>query len=80
MENEKNRTSSMEDFGAKVGRSIGEAANQLEKESDRLISYINSEVVPAIRGESTSALRTAAEKLQQFADYLDDQKRKRQGS
>ena len=70
----------MEDFGAKVGRSLGEAANQLEKESDRLISFINSEVVPAIRGESTSALRTAAEKLQQFADYLDDQKRKRQGS
>jgi hypothetical protein len=79
VENENNRTSSFEDFGAKVGRSIGEAANQLEKESEKLISFINSEVVPAIRGESTTALRSAAEKLQQFADYLDDQKRKRQG-
>ena len=79
MENDKNRTSSMEDFGAKVGRSLGEAANQLERESERLINYINAEVVPAIRGESTTALRTAAEKLQQFADYLDDQKRKKQG-
>lgn len=79
MENDKNRTSSFEDFGAKVGRSIGEAANQLERESERLINYINAEVVPAIRGESTTALRTAAEKLQQFADYLDDQKRKKQG-
>jgi|tagenome__1003787_1003787.scaffolds.fasta_scaffold6722781_1 hypothetical protein len=76
-EQNKNR---MEDFGAKVGRTIGEAANQLEKESERLISYLNAEVVPAIRGESTTALRTAAEKLQKFADYLDDQKRKRQGS
>ena len=74
------RKSQMEDFGAKVGRTIGEAANQLEKESERLITYINAEVVPAIRGESTTALRSAAEKLQQFADYLDDKRRKQQGS
>ena len=78
MADEKNRTS-IDDLGAKVGRTIGEAANQLERESEKLISFINSEVVPAIRGESTTALRTAAEKLQQFADYLDDQKRKKQG-
>ena len=83
MENEKNtqnRPSSMEDFGAKVGRTIGEAVNQVEKESEKLIGFINSEVVPAIRGESTAALRTAAEKLSKFADYLDDQKKKKQGS
>ncbi|HUN90060.1 MAG TPA: hypothetical protein VMU28_14775 [Terriglobales bacterium] len=79
MADEKSK-SQMEDFGAKVGRTLGEAANQLEKDSERLISFINSEVVPAIRGESTTALRTAAEKLQQFADYLDDKKRKQQGS
>jgi hypothetical protein len=72
------KRNSYEDFGAKVGRSIGDAANQLERESEKLINFINSEVVPAIRGESTTALRTAAEKLQQFADYLDDQKRKKQ--
>ena len=76
MEDKRN---SYQDFGAKVGRSIGDAANQLERESEKLINFINSEVVPAIRGESTSALRTAAEKLKQFADYLDDQKRKKQG-
>ena len=75
MEDQKNRKA-YDDFGAKVGRTIGEAANQLERESEKLISFINSEVVPAIRGESTTALRTAAEKLKQFADYLDDQKRK----
>jgi hypothetical protein len=77
VDNEKNRTSSMEDLGAKVGRSIGEAANQLDRESERLIAYIDAEVVPAIRGESTAALRTAAEKLQQFANYLDDRKHKK---
>lgn len=68
----------MEEFGAKVGRTIGEASNRVEQESDRLISYVNDQLVPAIRGESTSALRTAAEKLQKFADYIDDQKRKHQ--
>ncbi len=68
----------MEEFGAKVGRTIGETANRVEQESDRLISYVNDQLVPAIRGESTGALRKAADKLKQFADYLDDQKRKQQ--
>ena len=68
----------MEEFGAKVGRTIGEATSQIERESERLIHYVNAQLVPAIRGESTSALRKAAEKLQVFADYLDDQKRKQQ--
>ena len=60
----------------RVGRKIGETVGQLEKEAERLISYINAEVVPAVRQESTTALRTAAQKLAEFADYLDDQKRK----
>jgi hypothetical protein len=63
----------------KVGRKIGETVNQIEREAERLINYINAEVVPAVRQESTSGLRTAAQKLAEFADYLDDQKRK-QGS
>ena len=79
MEDEKN-SKRMEEFGAKVGRTIGETVNQVEKESEKLIGFINSELVPAIRGESTAALRTAAEKLAKFADYLDDQKKKKQGS
>jgi hypothetical protein len=78
--NSQNRAKPMEEFGAKVGRTIGEAVNQVEKESEKLITFINAEVVPAIRGESTTALRTAAEKLAKFADYLDDQKKKKQGS
>lgn len=64
------------DTADRVGRKIGETVGQLEKEAERLISYINAEVVPAVRQESTTALRTAAQKLAEFADYLDDQKRK----
>lgn len=67
------------EVGEKVGRKIGETVNQIEREAERLVNYINSEVVPAVRQESTSVLRTAAQKLAEFADYLDDQKRK-QGS
>jgi hypothetical protein len=82
MENEnssQNRRTSAEDFGERVGRTIGEVTNQVEKEAEKIISYINAEVVPAVREQSTVALRTAAEKLAAFADYLDDSKRK-QGS
>jgi len=72
-ENQSSRTS---DTAEKVGRKIGETVGQIEKEAERLINYLNAEVVPAVRQESTVALRTAAQKLAEFADYLDDQKRK----
>ena len=75
MASEKNSRTS--DHAERVGRKIGETFGQLEKETERLINYINAEVVPAVRQESTTALRTAAQKLAEFADYLDDQKRKR---
>ena len=65
----------VEDAGARVNKSIADIAERLEKESAELISYLNSEVVPAIRSHSTKALRVAAEKLSKFADYMDQQKR-----
>lgn len=65
----------VEDAGARVNKSIADIAERLEKESAELISYLNSEVVPAIRSHSTKALRVAAEKLSKFADYMDEQKR-----
>jgi hypothetical protein len=65
----------VEDAGARVNKSIADIAERLEKESAELITYLNSEVVPAIRSHSTKALRVAAEKLSKFADYMDEQKR-----
>ncbi|HET9698316.1 MAG TPA: hypothetical protein VFP40_15695 [Terriglobales bacterium] len=73
-EDKQNRAS---ETGERVGRKIGEVVGQLEKETERLIQYINAEVVPAVRQESTVGLRKAAQKLAEFADYLDDQKRKK---
>lgn len=68
----------MNDFNRKVGeassrlnRSIAEVTENVEKESAELISYLNDEVVPAVRQHSTKALRIAAEKLSKMADYFD---------
>ena len=50
------------------------AAEKLDRESEKLIAYINDEVVPAVREHSSRGLRVAAEKLAKFADYMDQQK------
>jgi len=63
---------------ARVNKSVSEAAGRLEKESAEFIKYLNEEVVPAVRQQSTKALRIAAEKLAHFADYME--RSKQQGS
>ena len=57
----------MNDFNRKVE----EAADRLEKEAAELITYLNDEVVPAVRQHSTKALRIASEKLNRLADYME---------
>ena len=47
----------------------------VEKETAELITYLNNEVVPAVRQHSTKALRVASEKLIQLADYMEQQQR-----
>ncbi len=74
MENEKTKRAA--DMGERVGRKIGETVGQLERETQKVINYIEAEVIPSVREESTSALRSAAKKLEEFANYLDDQRRK----
>jgi hypothetical protein len=63
----------VEDASARVSKTIGEAAERLEKEIPEFIKYLNDEVVPAVRTHSTKALRVASEKLAEFADYMDHQ-------
>jgi F0F1-type ATP synthase membrane subunit b/b' len=59
------------DFGRKLNERIDDAATRLEQESDRVITYLNDEVVPAIRQGSSKALRVAADRLQRLAEYMD---------
>ena len=76
-QDEGNRKPRFENLGRKLDENIGDAADRLEKESERMITYLNDEVVPAIRQGSTKALRTAAEQLNRLAEYMD---RNRRGS
>jgi hypothetical protein len=61
----------MEDASARINKSIGDAATSVEKEAAELITYLNEEVVPAVRQHSTKALRIAAQKLAHFADFME---------
>ena len=54
-----------------LGRKMDAGAHKMEQEGEKLITYLNDEVVPAIRGNSTKALRVAAEKLSRLADYME---------
>lgn len=45
---------------------------RMDDEIDKLISYINDEVVPTVRQHSSKGLRIAADRLRQFADYMDE--------
>jgi hypothetical protein len=69
------RKAPFEKFGRKLDQEIDDATRKLEKESDRMIAYLNDEVVPAIRQGSSKALRTAAEQLSRLAEYMDRNRR-----
>ena len=70
-EGDPKRKVSFENFGRRLDEEFGDAARKVEQESERVISYLNDEVVPAIRNHSSKALRVAAEKLQRLAEFMD---------
>ena len=61
----------VEDTTARVGRTVGETAERVEQEATEFIKYLNDEVVPAVRQHSTKALRIAAQKMQELANYME---------
>lgn len=67
----------VEDASARVSKTVADAAERLEKEIPEFVKYLNDEVVPAVRQHSTKALRTASEKLAEFADYMEQDERSR---
>ena len=67
----------VEDASARVGKSVADAADRLEKEIPEFINYLNNEVVPAVRQHSTKALRAASLKLAEFAEYMEKNERAR---
>jgi hypothetical protein len=61
----------VEDASARVSKTINEAVERLEREIPEIIKYLNDDVVPTVRTHSTKALRTASQKLAEFADYME---------
>jgi hypothetical protein len=56
-----------------VAQRIEEAIELIEMEIRHAAAYINAAVIPEVRRESISALRTISNTLQSFADRLDHQ-------
>jgi hypothetical protein len=54
-----------------VGARIEEAVELIEMELRHAIAYVNDAVIPQVRGESISALRTVADKLRELADRFE---------
>jgi hypothetical protein len=57
-----------------AGRRIEEAIELIELEVRHAIAYINDAVIPQVRSESISALRTVSKKLHNLADRIEQTK------
>ena len=51
---------------------LHDAARRAEEELRRFVSYLDAEVVPEVRRNSSTAPRAAATRLQKLADSMDD--------
>lgn len=60
-----------EEFGRKVDEHVGNIAPKVEDEVRKVIAYLNDEVVPRVRQNSSEALRVAAEQLRKLADHME---------
>jgi hypothetical protein len=54
-----------------VGSRIEEAIELIEMELRHVIATVNDAVIPQVRKESISALRTVSDKLRELADRFD---------
>jgi hypothetical protein len=61
-----------------VGQRLDEALELIQMELRHAVAYINDAVVPQVRRESISAMRTVAETLQSLADRMDKGKQETQ--
>ena len=77
MKRASNRASNLEETGRRIGRQIGEAQRTFQDQVQQVIDYLDKEVVPTVRNESSRSLRVAAEKLSKLADMMDEQKKQK---
>jgi hypothetical protein len=60
-----------EEFGRKLDERFAEGVPRVEEEVKKVIAYLNDEVVPQVRQNSSQALRVAADHLSRLAEHLD---------
>ena len=63
--------------GEKMDDVLGDTTHRIEEETQKLLAYINDELVPAIREHSSNALRIASEKMSQAAELMESQTRRK---
>jgi len=56
-----------------LGQRIDEAVELIEMELRHAITYVNDAVIPQVRRESITAMRTAADTLRNLADRFEKQ-------
>jgi hypothetical protein len=59
------------DFGKKVDERFNQALPRVEEEVKKVIAYLNDQVVPQLRQDSSQALHAAADQLRKLAEQLD---------
>ena len=59
---------------------LRDAARHVEEDLRRVVNYINDEVVPDVRQNSSHALRFAAKELEKLAQKMDDRRSAATGS
>ena len=59
---------------------LRDAGERIEEELRRALRFIDEEVVPEVRRNSSAALRTASDRLRALAERMDDERRRREGS
>ena len=59
------------DFGRKVEEKFNQTMPRVEEELKKVIAYLNDEVVPGVRQNSSKALKIAAEQLTKLAEHID---------
>lgn len=63
--------SGFENLGRKVDETLNKAVPRVEEEVKKVIAYLNDEVVPNVRQNSSKALRVASEELIKLAELIE---------
>ena len=61
----------LRDIGRKIEEKFNQARPRVEEDVKRVIAYLNDEVVPEVRQNSSKALKIAAEQLAKLAERID---------